>query len=162
MLTLDDAINHCHEKAKEQKKQASIFGNNPVYYKKAQDDCLECAKEHEQLAEWLTELKARREQDDKNYSAGYRDATLDARHFYEEHNRKQRGKWIEHEEGYNTCPLCRYNTAFSYKFCPNCGTQMQETDNIFKDCPICGNSFAYTDVCPVCGAELKEADNEIN
>lgn len=36
MMTLDEAINHCEEKAR---------------------DCSECAKEHEQLAQWLKELK---------------------------------------------------------------------------------------------------------
>lgn len=38
MITLDDAILHCKDRAKE--------------------DCSECAKEHQQLAEWLEELKA--------------------------------------------------------------------------------------------------------
>ena len=37
MLTLDEAILHCQERAKA--------------------DCSECAKEHQQLAEWLEELK---------------------------------------------------------------------------------------------------------
>ena len=35
------------------------------------------------------------------------------------------GKWINHEDGYNICPLCKYKTAFSYNFCPNCGADMR-------------------------------------
>lgn len=36
MLTIDEAIMHCEDRAKE--------------------DCSECAEEHRQLAEWLKEL----------------------------------------------------------------------------------------------------------
>ena len=54
MMTIDEAIKHCEEVAEEHEWQA---------YKSASrtDDermsCLECAKEHRQLAEWLKELK---------------------------------------------------------------------------------------------------------
>lgn len=63
-MTLDEAIKHCEEKAEELKKQADDFhtkmdGVNAV-------NCFKCAKEHEQLAEWLRELKARREADDNS------------------------------------------------------------------------------------------------
>lgn len=43
MITLDEAIKHCEEKA----------------------DCSECGKEHEQLAYWLKELKIYKEKDIK-------------------------------------------------------------------------------------------------
>lgn len=29
---------------------------------------------------------------------------------------------------------------------------------VFRECPVCGNAFAYTDVCPACNAELKEVE----
>jgi len=45
MMTLDEAIKHCNEVAK------AI----------ATSGCEECAKEHKQLADWLTELKTYRE-----------------------------------------------------------------------------------------------------
>ena len=48
MLTLDEAIQHCKEQAAAL-RMASDYG------------CDECAAEHEQLAEWLTELKQCRE-----------------------------------------------------------------------------------------------------
>ena len=55
MLTLEDAIHHCHEKAEELYNEAMLVHANPN--DKELDACIECAKEHEQLAEWLTELK---------------------------------------------------------------------------------------------------------
>lgn len=52
-MTLDEAIKHCEEKAE------AIWQTNeemPHDCKLSKDLC-ECAKEHEQLAEWLKELK---------------------------------------------------------------------------------------------------------
>ena len=67
---IDNAIAHCHEKAKElREKYEKIKAYNEMCIAvgklplKEADDCLECASEHQQLAEWLTELKARREAD---------------------------------------------------------------------------------------------------
>ena len=56
-MTLDEAIKHCEEKAEELREQP---------FKEKMDieevaDCEECAEEHEQLAEWLKELKAYKE-----------------------------------------------------------------------------------------------------
>ena len=58
MMTLDEAIAHCQEVAKELRKQP---------FKEKMDiediaDCEECAEEHEQLAEWLKELKELRKE----------------------------------------------------------------------------------------------------
>lgn len=57
LMTLDEAIKHCEEVAEKQENKFSIsgefLGNNV--------DCKKCAKEHRQLAEWLRELKAYRE-----------------------------------------------------------------------------------------------------
>ena len=44
-MTLDEAIKHCEKRAKENRTEG----------------CIECAKDHEQLAEWLKELKEYRE-----------------------------------------------------------------------------------------------------
>lgn len=49
MLSLDEAIQHCEEKAKEQRIEAN-------YRIPPKAECLKCAEEHEQLAEWLKEL----------------------------------------------------------------------------------------------------------
>lgn len=56
-MTLDEAIKHCHEKAEEIRKANEEM---PTECKLSEDLC-ECAKEHEQLAEWLEELKALKE-----------------------------------------------------------------------------------------------------
>ena len=58
-MTLDQAIQHCLEKAKELRAEAE----KTKRFKKFTSDCLECASEHQQLAEWLTELQERREAD---------------------------------------------------------------------------------------------------
>lgn len=54
-MTLDEAIKHCEEKAKEQREEAE---NVLIYRNGNYTKCVECAEEHEQLAKWLKELKA--------------------------------------------------------------------------------------------------------
>lgn len=54
-MTLEEAIRHCEEKAKElrtPRAYTDIKGNL-----RATETCEECAEEHEQLAEWLKELR---------------------------------------------------------------------------------------------------------
>ena len=59
---LDEAIQHCKEKAEENRKKADEWYAGGCSFAQAEgNEYLECAKEHEQLAEWLTELKAFRE-----------------------------------------------------------------------------------------------------
>ena len=65
-MTLDEAIKHCEEKAKELRKEKSKMAR--LGREQEWADCLECAKEHEQLAEWLKELKALR--NDCEYKGG--------------------------------------------------------------------------------------------
>lgn len=63
-MTLDEAIKHCKEKAEELREYSDVLSETSTTPKgKEISDCLECAEEHEQLAEWLEELKARREVD---------------------------------------------------------------------------------------------------
>lgn len=65
-LTLDEAIKHCEEVAEQNETSAITYKNckeikTNIYEKltaeKAENDCRECAADHRQLAEWLTELK---------------------------------------------------------------------------------------------------------
>ena len=65
MLSIDEAIAHAREVAEKQRKdndnckyksQCGCKGCADYYSK----PCIECAEEHEQLAEWLEELKAYR------------------------------------------------------------------------------------------------------
>lgn len=61
MRLIDEAIVHERDIAAIQRNNDKLnktLGANSPYYK---TDCLECAEEHEQLAEWLEELKKYRE-----------------------------------------------------------------------------------------------------
>lgn len=60
-MTIEEAIEHCKEVAIENRRSALNFARGYVY--DAARNCQECAAEHEQLAEWLEELKHRREAD---------------------------------------------------------------------------------------------------
>lgn len=61
-MELNEAIKHCREKAKELRDKVAEYGISNMAEEEAYG-CIECIKEHEQLAEWLEELKARREKD---------------------------------------------------------------------------------------------------
>lgn len=54
-MTIDEAIKHCEEVAEEKKKEACNLYDVKNY--EESKDCIWCAEEHRQLAEWLRELK---------------------------------------------------------------------------------------------------------
>ena len=58
-MTLDEAIKHCIEKAEEQEYVSKIIVElgREESEKEHKAACDECAAEHRQFAEWLTELK---------------------------------------------------------------------------------------------------------
>ena len=60
-MTIDEAIAHAREVAAIQRNNDKLnktLGVISPYYK---TDCIKCAEEHEQLEEWLEELKSLRE-----------------------------------------------------------------------------------------------------
>lgn len=64
MMTIDEAIKHCEEVAEAEERSAKLHQRPNIGIKgsgKRYLSCIECAKEHRQLAEWLKELKAYRE-----------------------------------------------------------------------------------------------------
>lgn len=62
-MTLDEAIAHAREEAEDKRADADWkFRHGRLNA----DDCISCAEEHEQLAEWLEELKELR-----NMTAGH-------------------------------------------------------------------------------------------
>ena len=78
-MTLDEAIEHAREVAEENRYEA-LNAFFPPYA----DECESCAIEHEQLADWLEELKNRRETNfnyvqlmDGRYRDGYNKAIDD-------------------------------------------------------------------------------------
>ena len=62
-LTLDEAIAHAKEVAKEKYNEGFLCHANPDDGK--MDECVKCAQEHEQLAEWLTQLKEYQQLEEK-------------------------------------------------------------------------------------------------
>ena len=58
-LTLDEAIKHCLEVAEQNEAKAQKIGVQFLGTTKDREatECRECAADHRQLAEWLTELK---------------------------------------------------------------------------------------------------------
>lgn len=60
MITLDEAIKHCKEVAQE--KRYDYQECVAVHDMEDAMSCRECGEDHEQLAEWLKELKQLREQ----------------------------------------------------------------------------------------------------
>lgn len=58
-MKLEEAIKHAKDVATKKYRQAMLHRANAEYEKL--DRCIECIKEHEQLAEWLEELKELRE-----------------------------------------------------------------------------------------------------
>ena len=65
-MTIDEAIAHAREIAEEQRKDNENCKYKAEYGCKGCADyyskpCIECAEEHEQIVEWLEELKAYRE-----------------------------------------------------------------------------------------------------
>lgn len=87
MITLDEAISHAREVARVNRLRTK----HPAVHRNDEDEieaCLLCAVEHEQLAEWLEELKAYREigtveecrnsvlNIDREYNKGYADGSL--------------------------------------------------------------------------------------
>ena len=57
---LDEAIEHCLEVAEAEEQKYKEWKGDYSHLKKI-DSCLECAKEHRQLAKWLRELRRDRE-----------------------------------------------------------------------------------------------------
>ena len=56
-MTIDEAIKHCEEVAR-LNRETTVLGYNSVGLQvKPKDECIKCAEEHEQLAEWLKDYK---------------------------------------------------------------------------------------------------------
>ena len=58
-MTIDEAIQHCEKVAISKTKQ--VENGDWEKGSSTERDCIACASEHRQLAEWLKELKAYRE-----------------------------------------------------------------------------------------------------
>lgn len=64
-LTLDEAIKHAKEVADMNYNDAEKFDSNDSVENYMKANCIKCAEEHEQLAEWLEELKSYKDAEDQ-------------------------------------------------------------------------------------------------
>lgn len=64
-LTLDEAIKHAKEVADMNYNDAEKFDSNDSVENYMKANCIKCAEEHEQLAEWLEELKSYKDLEDQ-------------------------------------------------------------------------------------------------
>lgn len=62
-MTLDEAIKHAEEVAEEKESEAEDLEYSRLDWRHEANQCLECAKEHRQLAEWLKDYKRLLEQE---------------------------------------------------------------------------------------------------
>ena len=58
-MSIDEAIKHCEEVATENEKSIAYYTiqGDKEWLDECEKDCIECADEHRQLAEWLKRLK---------------------------------------------------------------------------------------------------------
>ena len=61
LKSIDEGIKHCEKVSEALRAKVSYKIFNDDYWTQEELDCLECAKEYRQLANWLKELKAYRE-----------------------------------------------------------------------------------------------------
>ena len=87
-MTIDEAIKHCEEKAKELREQVDT---HIVVDAEEIGDCLECAADHEQLAEWLTDYqRLLAEEEQRQFAEELHDLYLA---FKTRRENKEKDKW---------------------------------------------------------------------
>ena len=75
--------------------------------------CGECAEEHRQLAEWLKELKYRREAVEQKHG-----------HWITDKNIRPNAYSLYH------CSICNSLGNVFFDYCPNCGAKMRGDDDV--------------------------------
>ena len=65
MITLDEAIKHARDKAEESREYIVDDCNLEPFEAHCNSQCIKCAEEHEQLAQWLEELKEYKELEER-------------------------------------------------------------------------------------------------
>ena len=83
-MTLDEAIRHAEEVAKEHERHLKIYENideDRPLFKEEENECIKCADEHRQLAEWLKDYKQLFEQ-----TQGIKDAIAEIEQIVKEEN----------------------------------------------------------------------------
>ena len=78
-FTIDDAIEHATDVAQRKYPEGMLCHANPDDGKL--DDCIECGRQHEQLAKWLKELKLLKEESNPMLTVIMKDGNI--REYYE-------------------------------------------------------------------------------
>lgn len=131
-MTIDEAISHAREVAECQKMSARLIEDNAYIPESVDKEAITygntiCANEHEQLAEWLEELKQYR-------AIGTSEECLAA-------VEKQTAKKPDYEgDGYSDGHLV-YDTWI----CPCCGKHYEVDYDDYDFCPACGQCIDWSD-----------------
>jgi hypothetical protein len=157
-MTIDEAIQHCKEQVQEQAKKG----------------CLSCAEEHQQLAEWLKELKAYRSRSEIPNTCG--DA-ISRKHLLEEIALLKKSPWFN-ENTYGSKVIRKEAVEIVEDVCikrepsvtpqQRTGRWIQKEEEgeaepfIIWECSECHcvdedgkPSYKY---CPQCGCKMQEAE----
>lgn len=108
-MTLDEAIKHCKEKVEHLRNGVRTCQSMSAT---EQADCLECANEHEQLAEWLEELKDWRKLKPVCAFDGY--VVYTSRSEVSISEIEAYCDTCKHRDGYPTSDVCQYCGAFHH------------------------------------------------
>lgn len=159
-MTLDEAIKHCEEVAEELRnvdmgELDALYCGDTECIEARKNDCIECANEHRQLAEWLKEYKRLKEQEPCE-DAISRQAVLaiagdscfdldsyeDTKEFCDEIKelppvtpKRKVGEWIMKNNDYfdwYECSECGYGSDGEMKYNRLCDVRT-------KFCPDCGS-----------------------
>lgn len=131
-MTIDEAISHAREVAECQKMSARLIEDNAYIPESVDKEAITygntiCANEHEQLAEWLEELKQYR-------AIGTPEECKAA-------TEKQTAKKPDYEgDGYSDGHLV-YDTWI----CPCCGKHYEVDYDDYDFCPACGQCIDWSD-----------------
>ena len=115
-MTLDEAIKHAEEVSMDNINRANILWDS-----KEKARCEDCAEEHRQLAEWLKDYKRLLEQEQKT---GHWE-------WVQYDSNPNIGNWHCSEcmrIVYRAIPSAVTSAVYAYKYCPNCGARMAESE----------------------------------
>ena len=132
-MTIDEAIKHHLDEAERNERDAKY---KSMYANRSSRECLRCAAEHRQLAEWLTELKeARKLLTPAKYKIEHEEYDMHGEHYRDD-----------------------------YAVCPNCGKVFGNIKWLYIAKGICYSrvhkGVSFGSFCPDCGQKIDWDINE--
>lgn len=115
-MTLDEAIIHARDVAEKKYLEGMLCHANPN--DEELDGCIECAREHEQLAQWLEELKHYKQ-------LGTLEEVQEA---VEKQNAKKPKRDCIYHHLTRWCEKCNSVVLSRWKYCPDCGQSIDWSD----------------------------------